>query len=273
MKVISKKEAAEAKSLMYFTGIPCKNGHTSPRYVSTSICVQCSKERKLTRTQKDRQNLLRRERYQNDEQQRLKNRNNRIQWGNKNKPKLKEDMWRAKLKREYGITPKEFDDLYTKQEGRCAICGHKAALRVDGRKAKGLRVMNIDHDHTTGKVRGLLCHSCNNQLGIYEKYCEVFETYLGNRIGLDVPSSIKVYTIELLRFFLGMLEKLDRNSFKSTPTRKDVHQITALLLREVAEFLEQVSEDRTDDNTYKELYDIANFAFLAAVALKRGNHQ
>jgi hypothetical protein len=49
--------------------------------------------------------------------------------------------------------------MLKKQGQRCAICGAKAKRRA----------MNIDHDHITGKVRGLLCDSCNMSLGHIEK--------------------------------------------------------------------------------------------------------
>ncbi len=57
-----------------------------------------------------------------------------------------------KLKYLYGLTQADYQDLARLQGGRCALC----------RKAKPLRV---DHDHTTGVVRGLLCQGCNLGLG------------------------------------------------------------------------------------------------------------
>ena len=51
----------------------------------------------------------------------------------------------------YGITPEAYAALLTKQGSACAIC------RRTGR-------LSIDHDHATGKVRGLLCYRCNNNL-------------------------------------------------------------------------------------------------------------
>lgn len=56
----------------------------------------------------------------------------------------------------YGISPEDFDALLASQEGRCPICGS------DVHRAKG---WHLDHDHVTGKVRGILCGPCNNGLG------------------------------------------------------------------------------------------------------------
>jgi len=58
----------------------------------------------------------------------------------------------------YGISVAEYDLMFEKQDGRCAICGTDSPGR-------GKRTMCIDHCHTTGEVRGLLCHSCNVALG------------------------------------------------------------------------------------------------------------
>lgn len=63
------------------------------------------------------------------------------------------------LKRNYGITQEEYDDLLTDQQSRCAIC----ATPDPGGKGR----FHVDHDHETDIVRGLLCHSCNTGLGLF----------------------------------------------------------------------------------------------------------
>lgn len=65
---------------------------------------------------------------------------------------------RSYLKRKYGITPEEYDSRLDQQGGRCAICRR---LPPDSR---GFR-MHIDHDHQTGKFRGVLCGPCNQGIG------------------------------------------------------------------------------------------------------------
>ena len=59
------------------------------------------------------------------------------------------------------------------QSSKCAIC----SAEVGSTKHKNL---SIDHDHKTGKIRGLLCTSCNRQLGWYENKKELVEKYLSN---------------------------------------------------------------------------------------------
>lgn len=61
----------------------------------------------------------------------------------------------------YGITAEEFEQLVAKQQGRCAIC-----LRE--------RELTVDHDHETGRMRGLLCRPCNRCLGQIGETVETF---------------------------------------------------------------------------------------------------
>lgn len=85
---------------------------------------------------------------------------------------------------------------------------------------------------------------------------------------VQVPDSIKVWQPFLLRFFEGMIAKLDKNSHKQTPKLETLPRIMELLKDEIAEFEEQLEEDRFDENSLIELMDQANFAFLAYVALR-----
>jgi hypothetical protein len=77
--------------------------------------------------------------------------------------------WASSL-REFGLTIGEYETLLKKQRGKCAICkGHP------GRKGSRFAV---DHDHTTGKVRGLLCLQCNTKLGWLESNNNAVMKYL-----------------------------------------------------------------------------------------------
>ena len=64
---------------------------------------------------------------------------------------------RAKLRSNYALTVEEFDAMVAAQGGRCAICGEIPS----GSRS----VLDVDHDHATGTVRGLLCHGCNKATG------------------------------------------------------------------------------------------------------------
>lgn len=65
----------------------------------------------------------------------------------------------AQLKCTYGITLEDYDKLFEQQRGVCMICSQPQLNRR----------LCVDHCHTTGKIRGLLCGSCNLTLGILEK--------------------------------------------------------------------------------------------------------
>lgn len=67
----------------------------------------------------------------------------------------------------YGITENEYNNLYKKQNGVCAICG--------GKQRKNNKYFCIDHDHKTKKVRGLLCHNCNVALGLINENKEILK--------------------------------------------------------------------------------------------------
>jgi Recombination endonuclease VII len=71
------------------------------------------------------------------------------------------------LKSHYNLTDKEYKELYLLQQGVCAICG-QAETAMD-RTGNRVRRLATDHNHTTGKVRGLLCGECNQLVGRLEQ--------------------------------------------------------------------------------------------------------
>lgn len=70
----------------------------------------------------------------------------------------------ADLRKSFGISIEEYDAMHAAQNGVCAICARPERARR-GDKTKWLAV---DHDHKTGKVRGLLCTPCNIAIGNFE---------------------------------------------------------------------------------------------------------
>ncbi len=58
------------------------------------------------------------------------------------------------LQRTYGLTTEQYDVILKEQDGACAICRHPFT-----------DTPNVDHSHETGRIRGLLCGSCNRGLG------------------------------------------------------------------------------------------------------------
>lgn len=73
------------------------------------------------------------------------------------------------LKRAYGITPEQYDAMLTAQGGVCSVCGSAPDhTRNSGEAGRKKTVLCVDHDHATGKVRGLLCSDCNRALGLMD---------------------------------------------------------------------------------------------------------
>jgi recombination endonuclease VII len=70
------------------------------------------------------------------------------------------ERWRlycrkARFKKFYGITLEDYDRMYAAQEGKCEICDIFC------------QTLEVDHNHKTGKTRGLLCGNCNRGLGLF----------------------------------------------------------------------------------------------------------
>jgi hypothetical protein len=81
------------------------------------------------------------------------------EWRKKQREENSEKFRRAdkntKLKIKFGITLEQYEEMLERQSGVCWIC----------KRPEPTRALAVDHDHTTGAVRGLLCTACNNMLG------------------------------------------------------------------------------------------------------------
>mgnify|MGYP003626547506 CR=1 FL=1 len=66
-----------------------------------------------------------------------------------------------RLKELYNITIDQYNKMFTDQKGCCKIC--------ERHQSKLSKRLGVDHNHTTGKVRGLLCDSCNTNIGKYNE--------------------------------------------------------------------------------------------------------
>ena len=72
-----------------------------------------------------------------------------------------------RLNREYNLTELDYQELSDNQSGLCPICGRSLDWSS--------KVPHVDHDHSTGKVRGLLCHQCNVGLGSFRDNIDSLE--------------------------------------------------------------------------------------------------
>jgi len=137
----------------------------------TKICARCNKVKTKNNFTKDRSMIdgyhsycrectsqLKREYYAKH-----KNDPEFIEQCGKWKKEHPEEYRSARLELMYGITAKDYDELLHNQNGVCAICEQPETL-TDRRTGK-IAFLAVDHDHKTGKVRGLLCSRCNCGLG------------------------------------------------------------------------------------------------------------
>lgn len=107
---------------------------------------------KIYRTKPDTQNRIKK--YLNNNKERISKQ--RTLYTKKNKEKLRE----KRLLRKFGLSIDEYNRMTLEQNNCCKICNRHAA-------ESNFEKLSVDHNHKTGKVRGLLCNKCNAALGLF----------------------------------------------------------------------------------------------------------
>jgi hypothetical protein len=99
---------------------------------------------------------------------------------NKDKLKAKHERYRRSgrakdvmLQRNYNISLEHYEQMLKAQDGKCAICLREESSRHN--LSKEIKELSVDHCHTTGKVRGLLCTNCNFGIGKFEDCPELLQ--------------------------------------------------------------------------------------------------
>ena len=90
------------------------------------------------------------------------------------------------LKRKYGITPDQYEQLLRQQNGTCALCP-----KTEEAEGKSLAV---DHNHKTGEIRGILCSYCNHRVVGRHTDADLLRRmadYLDKGTGWFVPPPVK----------------------------------------------------------------------------------
>lgn len=153
MKVCTKCGAEKPLSEFYPDGRPvnkrCGDGRLA-------LCKKCKNTRNKNWTLANKAHhttLVKRWASENKERHYAKSK----QWRADNRERAFKTERATLLKRVYGITPEQANDLLAAQGGVCAIC------RIDNPRSRFS--WHIDHDHNTGAVRGILCARCNQMLG------------------------------------------------------------------------------------------------------------
>lgn len=118
------------------------------KYLESKICRQCGKRKSID-------DFVLQANGQRGGQCKKCRRKVHQKWCKKNAYKIKG----YRFKTEYGITLNDFEEMLEGQNYKCAIC--KITLDLGAKT-------HVDHDHITGKVRGLLCPNCNYGLGFFK---------------------------------------------------------------------------------------------------------
>lgn len=108
-------------------------------------------------------------------------------WRQRNRPKFAAMMRSVHYRRRYSATIADYGFHYTLQDGKCACCGRANNNR------EGSKYFDMDHDHSTGELRGLLCNACNRLVGraenlwsLSENNLKKVEKYLTGRMLIDI---------------------------------------------------------------------------------------
>jgi hypothetical protein len=129
----------------------------------TICCAACKEWKFITDFSPEKRNVGR---YQRQSWCKACNNQRHIAWRKANPEKAALMLRRSRLK-QMGLTEDTHDALLESQGGVCVICGLKENAFKYG-PLKNITRLGVDHDHKTGKVRGLLCGHCNQGLGKFQ---------------------------------------------------------------------------------------------------------
>lgn len=96
-------------------------------------------------------------------------------WVVKNRERHNKYQITRRLKTKFGVEYEIYEQMFKEQDGKCAIC--KTSEPTPRKRGKRIN-FDIDHNHTTGKIRGLLCSKCNVGLGAFNEDIQLLEIAL-----------------------------------------------------------------------------------------------
>ena len=104
--------------------------------------------------------------------------------------KNKKHLWKNNSYiKKYGISLEEYEKLLKEQNNSCKIC----QVSVEGLQNKRYKCLVVDHCHATGKIRGLLCNTCNRGIGLLKENVEILQNaimYLEQKKAVDTHAAL-----------------------------------------------------------------------------------
>lgn len=177
------ERARQLNEKYYFTNHPCKRGHTDVRYASSSNCARCMELKKARVFCKTRNTFRISEENRDLALEAINSGkstftpinpcrhghfNRYVTNGNcadcdaiKRAYIKKHRKWR-RIEKIYGINEMEFNELLLKQGKKCLICVNDLTEKNS----------HIDHCHSKGHIRGILCNKCNQGIGLFSDSVE-----------------------------------------------------------------------------------------------------
>ena len=76
------------------------------------------------------------------------------------------------LRESFGLSLEQYQEMHDRQDGKCAICGQPETQLRDGK----VKALAVDHCHSTGRIRGLLCSDCNTGIGKLKEDVEILQS-------------------------------------------------------------------------------------------------
>lgn len=207
MQLLSRKSAFDKGVSRYFTGKPCVHGHVSERSTVNGRCVECHREsqrkqnakydRFAPRTKETTRGPTGRTaktfdeisakvaRYNSNNPEIIKA--SRRKHYEKNKEEVNKRSKNRRHKKEKGITLEEYNRIMSLHNGVCDICG---TTEPGGLHKK----FNLDHCHSTGMLRGVLCMRCNTGIGKFSDRIDLLEAAIRY---LTSPPRTEMFNIAL----------------------------------------------------------------------------
>lgn len=152
-------------------------GHSKPEsnfsrlHRRDRICRKCLREykRKWVSLNRDKCSVYGKRSYMKNRERQLEAKRiyrSTLQRKYRSKYKKKTSEWsrRHHLKKKYGISLDDYEEMFLRQRGLCAVCEKPQSKKRRGRVI--VKRLSVDHCHVTGIVRGLLCDKCNVGIGL-----------------------------------------------------------------------------------------------------------